>query len=72
MFGKIGMMIAAIGRPIGRGLPLVVRDGAGLAAVGLISYGAWQITPPAGFITAGFLLLIGVILVSAKKHGKAE
>ncbi|MER8540259.1 hypothetical protein NKH17_12470 [Mesorhizobium sp. M1334] len=72
MFGKIGAALTAIGRPFGRALPVVVRDGAGLAAVGLISYGAWQISPPAGFITAGCLLLFGVILISAKKPGKAE
>lgn len=67
MFAKIGAALAGIGNACGRAAPVVVRDGAGLAAVGLISYGAWQITPPAGFITAGVLLLAGVILVSGKK-----
>lgn len=72
MFGKIGAALTAIGASFGRALPVVSRDGVGLAAVGLISYGAWQISPPAGFITAGCLLLVGVILISAKKSGKAD
>jgi hypothetical protein len=67
MFAKIGAALAAIGVASGRAVPVVIRDGIGLCAVGLISYGAWQMTAPAGFITAGVLLLAGVILVSTKK-----
>lgn len=47
-------------------VPALLRDLVGIFAVGLISYGAWQIYPPAGFITAGVLALIGVILLSMK------
>ncbi len=47
-------------------LPVVTRDIVGLAAVCLIAYGAWLITPAAGFIVGGVLLLAGTILISAK------
>lgn len=47
-------------------LPTFLRDLAGVAAVGLIAYGAWLITPAAGFIVGGTLLLTGVILLSRK------
>lgn len=42
-------------------LPVLARDAAGLLGVALISYGAWCVYPPAGFIVAGALLLIGAI-----------
>ena len=42
----------------------VVRDLAGLCGVGLVSYGAWLINPPAGFITAGILLIVGALLIA--------
>lgn len=42
--------------------PLVwARDVAGVLAVASISYGAWLIYQPAGFIAAGVLVLAGVI-----------
>lgn len=34
------------------------RDIAAFAGVGLVSYGAWLVYPPAGFIACGVLLLI--------------
>lgn len=43
-------------------LPTLVRDAAGLAGVGLLSYGAWLAWPPAGFMVAGALILAGVVL----------
>lgn len=51
-----------------RMLPDLIRDAAGLAAVGSISYGAWLIYEPAGFIVGGILVLAGVI-VSSKRGG---
>ena len=41
--------------------PAVIRDCLGLAAVGLMAFGAWQVYPPAGFIVAGALILAGVL-----------
>ena len=32
-------------------IPPLIRDASGLAGAGLISYGAWLVTPAAGFIT---------------------
>jgi hypothetical protein len=51
---------------VGAGLPIVLRDAAGLAGVALISYGAWLIMPAVGFVVAGVLVLAGVIAISAK------
>jgi hypothetical protein len=45
-------------------VPGLVRDLAGLSGVGLVSYGAWMIYPPAGFITAGILLIASTLLIS--------
>lgn len=39
----------------------VIRDIAGVGAVASISYGAWLIYQPAGFIVGGALVLTGVI-----------
>jgi hypothetical protein len=63
MMKKIAIALTAVGA----GIPVVLRDVVGLTGLGLISYGAWMITPPAGYITAGVLMLVGVILISAKK-----
>lgn len=43
-------------------LPVLARDAAGLIGAGLISTGAGMIYRPAGFIVAGFLLLVGAVL----------
>ena len=45
-------------------MPGLMRDVVGLGGVGLVSYGAWMIYPPAGFITAGLLLIVGALLIS--------
>lgn len=41
-----------------------LRDAVGLAAVASISYGAWLVYEPAGFIVAGLIVLLGVIALS--------
>jgi hypothetical protein len=45
-------------------MPGLMRDVVGLGGVGLVSYGAWMIYPPAGFITAGILLIVGTLLLA--------
>lgn len=45
-------------------MPGFLRDLVGLSGVGLVAYGAWLIYPPAGFITAGFLLIVGALMVA--------
>lgn len=62
---RIGSGLAAFGRVA----PTLLRDLAGLAGAGLVSYGAWLVHPAAGFITGGALLLVGVVLLSAKSAG---
>lgn len=42
-------------------LAVIARDAIGVSAVASISYGAWLIYPPAGFVTGGLLILAGVI-----------
>ena len=57
-------LLAAAVRTIAGAVPGLVRDLAGLCGVGLVSYGAWMIYPPAGFITGGLLLIVGALLIS--------
>ena len=57
-------LLAAAVRTIAGVVPGLVRDLAGLCGVGLVSYGAWMIYPPAGFITGGILLIVGALLIS--------
>lgn len=45
-------------------LLVAVRDLVGVAAVGSISYGAWLVYQPAGFIAGGLLVLTGVIAMA--------
>ena len=56
--------LAAAVRSVAMVVPSLVRDLAGLCGVGLVSYGAWMIYPPAGFITAGILLIVGALLIA--------
>jgi hypothetical protein len=37
------------------------RDVAGLSGIALVSYGAWLIYSPAGFIAGGAILLAGAV-----------
>lgn len=39
-------------------------DLVGIGGAALVSYGAWLIAPPAGFITGGLLLITGCVLNS--------
>jgi hypothetical protein len=38
-------------------LPVFIRDGIGLAGAALVTYGAWRVYEPAGFIVPGGMLL---------------
>ena len=42
----------------------IAWDLAGIAGAALLSYGAWLVYRPAGFIVAGALLFIGSILAA--------
>ncbi len=57
-------LFAVAMRTIAGAAPGLVRDLAGLCGVGLVSYGAWTVYPPAGFITAGILLIVGALLIA--------
>jgi hypothetical protein len=57
-------LLASAVSTIAMAVPSLVRDLAGLCGVGLVSYGAWMIYPPAGFITGGFLLIVGTLLIA--------
>ena len=57
-------LLAAAVRTIAGAVPGLVRDLAGLCGAGLVSYGAWMIYPPAGFITAGILLIVGTLMIA--------
>lgn len=57
-------LLATAVRAIAAAVPGIVRDLAGLGGVGLVSYGAWMIYPPVGFITAGILLIVGTLMIA--------
>jgi hypothetical protein len=44
--------------------PIVVRDVVGIAGAGSVAYGAYIITPAAGFIVGGALAIVGSYLAS--------
>ena len=50
----------------------LVQDGFAVLGVGLVSYGAWTVYPPAGFIVGGFMLFglsVGAALVKSRRNG---
>lgn len=56
---------AALGKGaqwLGIAAPALIRSAIGISGAGLISYGAWSIYEPAGYIVGGILLICGVIL----------
>jgi hypothetical protein len=57
-------LLGAALRVVAVAMPGLMRDVAGLCGVGLVSYGAWLIYPPAGFITAGILLIVGALVLA--------
>ena len=64
MFKRVFLGGAALVSACAMAVGVVLRDMIGLAAVGLIAYGAWLIFPPAGFIAGGGLLLVGSLIAS--------
>ena len=66
MLKKIGSAFGGFVAACGRGVGRIAADVIGLGAVGFISYGAWLIYEPAGFIVGGVLVLAGVLLASAR------
>jgi hypothetical protein len=59
-------LFVAIGA-VSRGVPTVLRDGAGLAGAAAIAYGLYMISPPYGYIGGGILLLAGATLTALPK-----
>lgn len=55
---RVGSWIAAIGRK----MPGLLCDFSGYAGAAAISYGAWLIYEPAGFIIGGILLIAGAFI----------
>lgn len=49
-----------------RALPGAVCDLAGGLGVVLVSYGAWLVYEPAGYIVAGLLLMAGAMILGRK------
>lgn len=61
MLRKIGERMRLATAKVVAAAPAVIRDSLGLAAIGSIAFGAWEVYPPAGFIVAGVLVLAGVL-----------
>jgi hypothetical protein len=57
-------LLAKIGAALGRALPVLLCDAAGIGGAGLIAYGAWLVYAPAGFIVGGILLLIAAVMAA--------
>ena len=57
-------LLAAAVAAIAAAMPGLVRDLAGLGGVGFVSYGAWLIYSPSGFIVGGLLLIVGALLAA--------
>lgn len=57
-------LLGAALRVVAVALPALLRDLAGLCGVGLVSYGAWLVYPPAGFIVGGAMLIVGALLLA--------
>lgn len=51
-------------KPMLGAIPGLLRDFAGLSGVGLVSYGAWLVYPPAGFLVGGSLMIAGALLLA--------
>jgi hypothetical protein len=58
----IGQQLSAALRAFGPALSNGVESAVLLGGAALIAYGAWEVYRPAGPITAGVLLIAGVIL----------
>jgi len=63
MFKQVAVGLRRATTATAQAIPGLLRECAGLAAVGAISYGAWLMYPPAGFLVGGALVLAGVLLV---------
>jgi hypothetical protein len=57
-------MTRSMGLILSTTLPGLLRDLAGLCGVGFVSYGAWLVYPPAGFIVGGSLMTAGALLLA--------
>jgi hypothetical protein len=64
MLKSVSKGIAALCAASAKAAPTVARDLVGLGGAGLISYGAWLMYPPAGFIVAGVLILAGILIAT--------
>lgn len=51
-------VLSAAAEPAGGALRTLWRVLPGVAGVGLLAYGAWLAWPPAGFMLAGFMLVV--------------
>lgn len=67
MLKRVSAGLSAAARAVAGIVPVLLLDGVGLAAVGAIAYGAWQIYAPAGWITGGVLALAGVLAITARR-----
>lgn len=69
MIARLSRAWSRLNRLLGRGvraLPAALCDLVGFAGAGLISYGAWLIYVPAGFLVGGILLMAFSMLVGRR------
>lgn len=55
---RLAVIAAELAGPVGTVVRFALTAGPGLAGIGLVAYGAWLAWPPAGWMTAGALVLV--------------
>ena len=58
------MTFKTLAASLGKRGPTLARDLVGLTGAGSVSFGAWMIYPPAGFIVGGLMLMTGAFLTA--------
>ncbi len=61
---KVGARLSGMGRSVASMASHNVADGLLLAGAAAVSYGAWLMYPPAGFIVGGVLAMVAGALIA--------
>ena len=60
-----------LAKRVAASVPELACDLAGLAGAGSVTYGAWQVYPPAGWIVGGIFGLVMAWLVARARAGES-
>ena len=65
-FAALRLRLAIVWRTARHAAPVFVNDAIGAAGLGCVSYGAWLVYRPSGFIVGGILAVTTSVLRSAR------